>query len=195
MIKLGITGGIGSGKSTVSKILTLMGIPVYMADTESKKLTATSPIIKDELIKEFGEEIYEGNKLDKSLLASYIFTSEEKRQRVNEIIHPEVAKDFALWMEKRENCSVIGNEAAILFESGFNKFVDKTIMVYCPLETRISRAMQRDRTSRGKVMDRIDSQMPDEEKMKLADFVIYNDGTESVIAQTLQILNQLGYKN
>lgn len=191
MIKLGITGGIGSGKSTVSEIFALCGIPVYIADVESKKLVATSSVICEKLIGLFGKELYEGGMLNKALLASHIFNDKEKLQTVNAIIHPEVEKDFRLWVESHGQYEVVAHEAAILFESGFDALMDKIVMVYTPLEMRIQRTIKRDNTSYEKVLERIQNQMPDEEKAKLSDFVIVNDGTRSLIEQVLHITQQL----
>lgn len=191
MIKLGITGGIGSGKSTVSEIFTLCGVPVYIADLESKKLVATSPLIKDKLITLLGEDLYKGNILDKALLASHIFNNKEKLDKVNAIIHPEVKNDYERWLDKNKHCKIVAQEAAILFESGFNKLMDKVVMVYTPLELRIQRTMTRDNTSYEKVLERIQNQMPDEEKAKLSDFVIVNDGTGSLIEQVQNVIQQL----
>lgn len=191
MIKLGITGGIGSGKSTVSEIFSLCGIPVYIADIESKKLVATSPVICEHLIELFGNELYKDNVLNKALLASYIFNDKEKLQTVNAIIHPEVEKDFRLWIEFHKQYQVVAHEAAILFESGFNTLMDKVVMVYTPLEMRIQRTMKRDNTSYEKVLERIQNQMPDEDKVKLSDYVIVNDGTRSLIEQVLHITQRL----
>ncbi|MFT4221642.1 dephospho-CoA kinase [Dysgonomonas sp.] len=192
MIKLGITGGIGSGKSTVSEIFTLCGVPVYIADAESKKLVGTSPLIKEKLIALFGKELYKGNVLDKALLASHIFNNKEKLEKVNAIIHPEVKKDYEQWLEKNKHHKIVAQEAAILFESGFNKLMDKVVMVYAPLELRIQRTMARDDVSYEKVLERIQNQMPDEEKAKLSDFVIVNDGVGSLIEQVQNIIQQLG---
>lgn len=191
MIKLGITGGIGSGKSTVSQIFATLGIPVYIADIESKRLTDTSPVIKEKLITLFGPNLYPDNKLDKKKLASLIFNNKEYLEKVNAIIHPEVAKDFQNWVIKHKNHKIIAKEAAILFESGFNTFVDKTIMVYTPLEMRIERTMKRDNADRENVMNRIKNQMPDEEKAKLSDFVIVNDNSQSLIEQVLKTISEL----
>lgn len=193
MIKLGITGGIGSGKSTVSEIFAVLGIPVYIADTESKKLTNTSPIIKEKLINLFGSDLYPDGKLNKQKLASYIFGSKENMQQVNAIIHPEVEKDYLKWAENNKRHEIIAKEAAILFESGFDKLVDKVIMVYTPLEMRIERTMMRDNANRQQVLQRIQSQMPDEQKAELSDFVIVNDGSQSLIEQVLHILKRLNY--
>lgn len=191
MIKLGITGGIGSGKSTVSEIFSLCNVPVYIADTESKRLVATSPVIKEKLINIYGKELFEGGVLNKALLASHIFNDKAKLEQVNAIIHPEVEKDFKEWVINHAHNPVIAHEAAILFESGFNKLVDKIVMVYTPLEIRLERTMKRDHTTREKVLERIHNQMPDEEKAKLSDFVIVNDGAHSLIEQVLNILKQV----
>lgn len=188
MIILGITGGIGSGKSTVSEIFRLVGIPTYIADIESKKLTATSPVIRKKLIEEFGENLYEGATLNKALFASYIFGDKEKLEKANKIIHPEVDKHFRSWVDYHKERPLLALETAILYESGMNRFTNKSIMVYTPKEERIRRVMTRDNSSREKIMERIESQMPDEEKKQLADYVIYNDETESLIKQSLNII-------
>lgn len=185
MIKLGITGGIGSGKSTVSEIFSLCGVPVYIADVESKKLVATSPVIREQLIGLFGEELYKGGVLNKALLVSHIFNDKEKLDKVNKIIHPEVKKDFERWLEINHHHEIVAHEAAILFESGFDEFMDKVLMVYTPVELRIQRTMARDNVPYDKVLERIQNQMPDEEKVKLSDFVIVNDDTRSLIGQVL----------
>ncbi len=191
MIKLGITGGIGSGKSTVSQIFSISGVPVYIADIESKRLVATSPTIRKRLINLFGEELYSGGVLNKPLLASHIFNDKKKLEIVNAIIHPEVERDFIEWVKKHAQCNIVAHEAAILFESGFNKMMDKVLMVYTPLDIRIERTMLRDNLPKEKVMERIQNQMSDEEKAKLSDFVIVNDNTKSLIEQVTNIIQEL----
>ncbi|MDR0823667.1 MAG: dephospho-CoA kinase [Prevotella sp.] len=191
MIKIGITGGIGSGKSTVSEIFSLCGVPVYIADIESKKLVTASPVIREKLTELFGEELYAGGTLDKTMLASHIFNDKNKLETVNAIIHPEVAEDFRLWVQNHAQYPIVAHEAAILFESRFDRLTDKVIMVYTPLEIRIERTMLRDNISLEKVMERIQNQMPDEEKAKRSDFVIINDNTQSLIEQVTLILQQL----
>lgn len=195
MIKLGITGGIGSGKTIVSDLLSLHGIPVYIADTESKILTDSSPVIRRKLIDVFGEKIYNNGLLDRKLLASYIFSDKEKLQIVNHIIHPVVYKHFDEWCAIHSHKKIVALESAILFESGFDKVVDKSIMVYTPLEMRVKRVMERDNISEEKVLSRINSQMQDEEKVKLSDFVIVNDNKESLILQVREMLQQLDNMN
>lgn len=191
MIKLGITGGIGSGKSIVAEIFSLCGIPVYIADVESKRITATSSIVREKLIRLFGNELYKNDALDKQLLASKIFNDPSALQEVNKIIHPEVEKDFCNWVEKNKNYDIVAQEAAILYESGFDRLMDKVVTVYTPLEMRIERTMKRDNSTREKVLERIHNQLPDEEKAKLSDYMIVNNGTKSLIEQVLDIIQQL----
>lgn len=191
MITIGITGGIGSGKSTVSSIFSVLHIPTYIADIESKKLTATSPIIKEKLIALFGDSLYKNDALDKQLLASYIFTNKANLEAVNAIIHPEVDKHFCNWINAHSNSPLVAVEAAILFESGMDRFVDKIITVYTPIEERIKRVMSRDNVSKDKVLERINSQMSDEEKISRSDFVIYNDNSKSLISQVLTIIDSI----
>lgn len=191
MIKIGITGGIGSGKSIVASLLNLHGIPVYLADTESKILTATSPVIRGKLIALLGKELYtEEGLLNKKLLASYIFSNPEYLKEVNEIIHPEVKRHFTEWAERQlsEFCAI---ESAILFESEFNQTVDKSLMVYAPLELRIGRAMQRDNVSREEIISRINNQLPDETKKERSDYVIHNDDIQALLPQVGRFLATL----
>ena len=190
MIKVGITGGIGSGKSVVASLLNLYGIPVYVADTESKTLVDTSPLIRENLTVLFGSDIYDGKGLNRKLLASYIFTDPKLREKVNAIIHPEVNRHFAAWVEAqgKEVCAI---ESAILFESGFNLVVDKVLMVYAPREIRIERATLRDGASREDIIRRIDSQMSDERKKELSDYIIYNDGTQALLPQIQKFITAL----
>ncbi|MDR0429846.1 MAG: dephospho-CoA kinase [Tannerellaceae bacterium] len=182
MIKIGLTGGIGSGKSVVAVLFGIMGIPVYMADEESKQLTQASAVIREGLIDLFGERIYPGGVLDKNYLASLIFTDAEYLRRVNAIIHPEVNRHFLAWAMSRETalCAI---ETAILFESGFDKSVDVSVMVYAPLGVRIQRVTARDNTSYEEVARRVKSQLPDETKKERSDYVIYNDGKQALIPQ------------
>lgn len=193
MIKLAITGGIGSGKSVVSEILRLYGIPVYIADNESKRLTESSEEIREKLTEKFGNDIYEGGKLNKPLLASIIFNDKEKLKTVNSIIHPVVRADLSEWLESYADSKIIASESAILFESGFNAMFDKVITVYTPLEIRIKRIISRNNTSYDNAKQRIESQMPDEEKVKLSDFVIDNSGNISLLQQIESVLTKLNY--
>lgn len=195
MIKLGITGGIGSGKSTVARIFSLWGIPIYIADTESKRLVNTSSQIREQLINLFGDEIYQDDLLNKNLLASYIFNDTLLLEKVNQIIHPVVAQDFTEWTKRQENSPIVGEESAIIFEAGINKHLDKIITVYAPLELKLERIIEREQTTREKVLERIKNQMDDQEKVKLSDFVIVNDNKSSLIEQVADIIKQLGQLN
>lgn len=190
MIKIGITGGIGSGKSVVATLLELSGIPVYIADTESKLLTATSPVIREKLIALFGEELYSANGLDKKQLASHIFGHPKQLEQVNAIIHPEINRHFLTWTEKQKTpiCAI---ESAILFESGFNRIVDTTLMVYAPIEIRIQRALERDSVSREAILRRIENQLPDEVKKEQSDYIIVNDGKQALLPQISAFLSSL----
>ena len=162
MIKIGISGGIGSRQSVVAQLLSVHGIPVYIADDESKKLTNTSPVIRERLIHLFGPDIYTPEGLNKPALAKAIFGNKDLLLQVNQIIHPEVNKHFLTWSEHQQQhgCAI---ESAILFESGFNKIVDVSLMVYAPLEIRIQRALQRDHSTEEALRKRIESQVSDEE--------------------------------
>ena len=187
MIKIGITGGIGSGKSIVSELLSKAGIPAYTADDESKRITDASPVIKKKLKSLLGDDIYVNDMIDRKHLASLIFTDDALLKKVNAIIHPVVRKDFKRWAAKQSSkrCAL---ESAILFESGFYKEVDVILTVYAPVELRLSRAMQRDGATEADIMKRMNRQMPDALKRKQADFVIVNDGVQALIPQIEQFL-------
>jgi dephospho-CoA kinase len=191
MKKIGITGGIGSGKSTVSKLFEIMGFPVYTADIESKRLTETSPVIRQKLTERFGDTLYNKEKLDKPLLASLIFGNEENLRFVNSIIHPLVFDDFTNWVEKHKNCPAVVAESAILFESGFYHSVDYTVNISAPLEMRIARVAHRDGLSRQAILERIKNQMSDDEKNRLADFIIINNNRISLLSQVEFLIKSL----
>ena len=191
MIKLGITGGIGAGKSVVASFLNAMGIPVYIADDESKKLTSTSPRIKERLIKQFGEDLFAGGVLNKALLASLIFENKDHLRIVNSIIHPEVMSDFEAWSVKHADKKLVAMEAAILFESGFDKAMDFIVTVTAPQEERIERILKRNKTTREEILSRMSNQLPDEEKCNRSDFVIYNDNDRAIIPQIEEMLEQI----
>ena len=187
-VKIGITGGIGSGKSVVSRLLEVMGIPVYISDGETKQLMMTDSCIRSELTALLGEEVYVGGVLNKSLLASYLFGSPEHAGQINGIVHPRVKEDFRQWVCQRAACRMAGIESAILIEAGFADEVDVVVMVYAPEEIRVQRAMKRDASSRELIEKRIRSQMSDEEKrfviraqtqaMLLEDRAIFYSGPE-----------------
>lgn len=194
MIRLGITGGIGSGKSMVSQLFRVMGIPVYDSDKESKRLTITNEGIRTHLTELVGKDVYaDDGSLNKSVLASWLFSSEEHTLKVNSIIHPVVKEDFLSWVKKQENAGykACGIESAILIEAGFLDVVEKVVLVTAPLETRIERTMQRDHAARKSVLNRMARQMKEEEKMEKADFVISNEMNTPLIPQVCHIIASL----
>ena len=193
MIKIGITGGIGSGKSVVASLFQLLGVPVYIADEESKRLTNQSMTIRRQLIAHYGEAIYTAEGLNKPLLAAKIFQDPAQRRIVNGIIHPEVKHHFEAWAAQQETplCAI---ESAILFESGFDQVVDTHLMVYAPKALRIERATTRDAASREAIQQRIESQMADEKKRELADHLIYNDNQQPLIPQVTALIARLTAK-
>lgn len=193
MIKIGITGGIGSGKSVVSSLLVQAGIPVYVADDEGRTLSDTSPVIRKKMITLFGDSVYEGDKLDRKRLASLIFSDEELLKQVNHIIHPVIRKDFLKWTagQKVKRCAM---ESAILYESGLDKDMDVVLMVYAPVELRLNRAMLRDGATEADIMKRMNRQMPDEFKRNQADFIIINDDVQALIPQVEKFLKILPKK-
>ncbi|SEQ91178.1 dephospho-CoA kinase [Pedobacter rhizosphaerae] len=192
MLKVGITGGIGSGKTTVCKIFEVLGIPVFYADPEAKNI-----MIKDEVliagIKEtFGEESYfSDGTLNNKHLAGIVFNNEAELKKLNALVHPAVFRGFDNW-EKQipSNTSYTLKEAALLFESGSYKMCDINILVTAPPEVKIARVIQRDGISEEQVKARMDKQLPDEEKMRLADYLIINDEKNSLIEQVLGLHKQ-----
>ena len=187
MFKVGITGGIGSGKTTIVRFFEAKNIPVFIADTEAKILLDTSKYIRKKFISVFGNDIYKPDStLNRKKLAERIFNNPSLMEFSNAVIHPEVRKRFDNWV-KMQNCPYIIHEAAILFETGYYKFLDYTILVTAPLEMRIERVMKRDKITRERVEERISNQWTDETKAELADYVLINDNKELL----LPILNKL----
>ena len=187
MKRIGITGGIGAGKSLVAEIIKAMGYPVYNSDERAKELTESNPKIKEGLIHLFGEEIYQNDTLNKFALAQAIFSDESLREKVNALIHPIVREDFNLWALAQNN-SLVFNESAILFETGSFKNFDAIILVYAPTELRIKRIMKRDNCSENEVLKRMNSQFSDEEKYQLTEFRVLNDEQTPLLEQVEQII-------
>jgi dephospho-CoA kinase len=187
MKRIGITGGIGAGKSLVAEIIKAMGYPVYNSDERAKELTESNPKIKEGLIHLFGEEIYQNDTLNKFALAQAIFSDESLREKVNALIHPIVREDFNLWTLAQNN-SLVFNESAILFETGSFKNFDAIILVYAPKELRIKRIMKRDNCSENEVLKRMNSQFSDEEKYQLTEFRVLNDEQTPLLKQVEQII-------
>ena len=190
MKRIGLSGGIGSGKSYVAEILEKMGFSVYYSDARAKALTDTHPHIKSELINRFGSTIYEDGVLNRKALASLIFDSDADRLFVNNLIHPIVRADFDAWCAQQHS-SLVFNEAAILFETGAYQQFDATVLVIAPLETRIERIMQRDRCTHEQAEARIQSQWSDEQKMPLATCIVMNDGTIPLLSQLEHVVTTL----
>jgi dephospho-CoA kinase len=173
MIKVGLTGGIGSGKTTVANFFSELGIPVYNADLEAKKIMNSSILVKKKLIKAFGKEAYIKDKLNAPFLASIVFNDKSKLEIINNIIHPEVGKDFLSWVKKQEAPYVI-EESAILFENDLIGHFDYIIMVTAPVEVRINRIIERDQSSKEEILLRMSSQWDDKKKIELSDYIIRN---------------------
>lgn len=195
MISIAITGGIGSGKSYISRILQDYDIPVYNTDDEAKRLMVSDEGIRHDLVALLGEEVYVESKLNKSLLASYLFAGTENAARINGIVHPRVKKDFFRWLEQHADKEIAGMECAILFEAGFDDAVDAVVMVYAPEPLRIERAMKRDHATEAQIRARMAAQMNDEEKCKRADYIIYTDGSIPLESQLSTLITQLKLEN
>jgi dephospho-CoA kinase len=187
MIKVGITGGIGSGKSTVCKVFRVLGIPVFEADSIAKQLMNTDPSLREKLINLFGSPVYQQDQtIDRKYLAGIVFNNPSLLAQLNEIVHPAVRMAFDQWCRAQETPYVL-HEAAILFESGFYKMMDKTIAVVTDEKERIDRVVKRDRISVELVMQRMKNQWNDEARIKLADFIIGNNDQELIIPQIVEI--------
>lgn len=190
MLLIGLTGGIGSGKSTVAKVFETLGIPVYYADDAAKRLMNTNPSLKQEIVRHFGTESYKDGILNRAYIASIVFGNKEKLNQLNSLVHPATIEDSQQWVNQQTAPYII-REAALLFESGASKGLDYVIGVSAPLPLRIQRVMQRDGLSKGEIEQRISRQMDEEEKMRLCDFVINNDEQTLIITQILELDKKL----
>ncbi len=190
MLKIGLTGGIGSGKTTVAAIFETLGIPVYYADDAAKRLMNNNPELRHSITRHFGEASYKDGELDRKYLAGVVFSNKEKLDLLNSLTHPVTIKDAAAWMEQ-QNAPYVIKEAALLFESGAAEHLDKVIGVYAPQHIRVQRVMERDGLSPTEIMKRISRQMDEEAKMKLCDFVITNNEQTLVIPQVLELHEKL----
>lgn len=186
--KVGITGGIGSGKTTVCKIFEALGIPVYYADERAKWLMAHDEALKAAIIEAFSSQAYTGDgSLNRAYLAEVVFGDEQQLQRLNALVHPAVGRDAEAWHERQSAAPYTLKEAALLFESGSFRQLDKVITVYAPRELRLQRVMRRDGATREQVEARMARQLPEEEKVRRADYVIYNDGRAPLVRQVWEI--------
>ena len=183
MIRIGITGGIGCGKSRVADLLRSEGVPVFDCDAEARNIVL-SPAMSENLQLVTGKNFFKAGTLQKELLAEYLFASEENAEKVNSLIHPEVHRIYDGWCQKQESsgCKACAVESAILIEAGMRAGVDCLIVVDAPLQLRVERVMARDNVSKDKVMARINSQMSQSDKVRLADYVIPNDADEASLA-------------
>ena len=190
MLHIGITGGIGSGKTTVAKVFEVLGIPVYYADDAAKRLMNEDGKLKEKIQLQFGNEVYKNGQLDRKHLAEIVFTSPEKLALLNALVHPVTLKDAEKWMQQQSTPYAI-KEAALIFESGAQEHLDHVIGVTAPAPLRIQRTMQRDGITREEVMARMDKQMDETIKMKLCDFVLVNNEQEMLLPQILLLHEKL----
>jgi dephospho-CoA kinase len=192
-IQIGITGGIGSGKSLVSNIFHCLGIPVYDADSRAKNIMTTDGILISQIKKEFGALSYDANgALNRSLISGAVFNDPERLDVLNKLVHPRVGEDYRNWVNTHSSLPYLLKEAALLFESNSFNDLDKIIVVNAPENLRIKRVLQRDpQRTEQQVRDIIRNQMPEKEKLKKADFIIMNDEHRMVIPQVLKIHNEI----
>lgn len=189
MLKIGLTGGIGSGKTTVARVFETFGIPVYYADDAAKRLLNENTELKAAVILHFGEAAYQNGQLDRKYLANIVFSNKEKLDLLNSLTHPITIRDAEEWMNKQQTPYAV-KEAALLFESGAAEKLDYVIGVYAPQHVRIKRVMDRDGLSTEEVLKRISRQIDEEMKMKLCNYVIRNNDRELVLPQVIQLHEQ-----
>lgn len=186
MLKIGLTGGIGSGKTTVAKVFETLGIPVYYADDAAKRLLNTNQELKEKVIYHFGDEAYTNGELNRKYLADIVFNNKEKLDLLNSLSHPITIQDAEEWMN-RQTAPYAIKEAALLFESGAAEKLDYIIGVYAPQHIRVKRVMDRDHLTTEEVVKRISRQIDEEMKMKLCNFVITNNGQQLVLPQVMEL--------
>ena len=188
-IQIGITGGIGSGKSLICHIFQVLGVPVYDADSRAKIVMTTDGILIDQIKKEFGTLSYnENGELNRELLGKTVFNQPDRLAKLNSLVHPRVAEDYNRWISEQSTAKYCLKEAALLFEAGSYQLLDKIIVVTAPDELRMKRVLQRDSHRTSKDVEHIfRNQMPQEEKVKLADYIIKNDESELVVPQVLKL--------
>ena len=190
MKKIGITGGIGSGKTYVASVFQSLGIPIFNADIQAKKIMTSSEKLIKLAKEEFGNDIYKDSDLNKEKLASIVFSNSDKLQKLNSLVHPIVKEEFNNWCKKQTSPYVI-KEAAILFESNSHIGLDAVICVSAPLELRIERLLNRDDYSEKEIKKRIENQISQEEKEKLSDYIIVNDEKELLLPKIIKIHKEL----
>ena len=187
MLKIGLTGGIGAGKSVISRIFSILGAPVYNADAEAKKLMSSDAALLLKLREAFGPEAIGENGPDPKALARIIFNDPDAMKLVNSLVHPAVARDFELWLEDHGNAPYVIKEAAIIFETGSQRHLDMVILITAPEEMRVKRVMKRDGATVSSVRKRMENQWPDEKKIPLAGLVLNNDSTSPLLPAILEL--------
>lgn len=188
MLSIGITGGMGSGKTTCCEVFSLLGVPVYNADIRGKYILNENPKARKKIIALFGKDIYSSDgQLDRKQLASIVFNNADLLHALEAIVHPAVQADFETFRKNNLDCPYIIKEAALLFESGTHKALDKIIFVEAPLEIRVKRIQERDNISKEEIFARISKQMPDNQKLALSEFVIHNDEQHLVLPQIIAL--------
>ena len=192
MVKVGLTGGIGSGKTTVSNFLLEYGIPVYNSDSQGKKLMNTNLELINDIVNIFGESVYNNGVLNTNLLSSIVFSDPEKIKQLNNLVHPKVAEDFNQWVEKNNNQPILIKEAAILIESGAYLNMDKIILVISKKSNRIKRVSKRDNSDFESIEKRINFQLTDDEKIQYADYIIENNSSlDDLKHEVLRVINEI----
>jgi dephospho-CoA kinase len=190
VLRVGLTGGIGSGKTTVAKIFELLGVPVYYADDAAKRIMNEDEELKLAIQQQFGKETYKNDELDRSYLASKVFHDPFQLEILNAIVHPATIRDASKWMNQQQTPYTI-KEAALIFESGSAEQLDYVIGVYAPVSLRIQRTMERNKIDHDEVIKRMNNQIDENIKMKLCDFVIHNDEQQLVIPQVMELHKKL----
>ena len=187
MLRVGITGGIGSGKTTVCSIFEKLGVPVYYADSRAKDLVNTNSELQNKISDAFGQNSFIEGAYNRAFIASIVFSDKQKLELLNSIIHPFVLNDWEAFCQKHNESPYLIKEAAIMLETESKNSVDHIVLVHAPIETRIHRIQERDKVTENEIKARIESQMPEDEKMKMADSIIYNDQEHSLIEQVLNL--------
>jgi dephospho-CoA kinase len=192
MLKVGLTGGIGSGKSTVAGIFEVLGIPVAYADREAQRIMAEDKVLRQQIIDHFGPEAYAGGQLNRPYLSAQVFSDKEKLALLNSLVHPATIAAGEKWMEQQKDHAPYAiREAALIFESDAVRYMDFIIGVYAPPALRVHRVLQRDKLSREQILQRMRNQIDEDIKMRLCDAVIYNDEQHPVIPQVLELHERL----
>jgi dephospho-CoA kinase len=191
MIKVGLTGGIGSGKSIVASIFEMLGVPVFYADHEAKVLMESNQELREGIIKLLGNNAFSDNKLNRGYIAAKVFSDPDMLVKLNEIVHPAVHRYFLKWTESFAGIPYVVEEAAILFESGANNYFDYSILVTSPESLRIERVMKRDKVNEENVKARMKNQFPEDKNLSMADFIINNDKDSMILPQILELHERL----